>query len=145
MEQESINLLKLQKEKARIFFQKNKSIYCPFFRKKITLNANGIHHLSYSSRRERPKKEQLLKFNLLPLGIEIIIIKKAGTLQEYRKETLIQLGNKIVEYWGFVAICPSRKNPYAIIIKVILKRFGNGEITFWSVMPYKSIKYTPKK
>jgi hypothetical protein len=42
-----------------------------------------FHHLQFSARRERDKREQLLKFNLLPLALEII--RKSGTIQEYRK------------------------------------------------------------
>lgn len=50
---------------------------------KNTLNADGFHHLRYSDRQERSKEEQVLKFTLLPLGLQVL--KSAGTLQEYRK------------------------------------------------------------
>ncbi len=94
--------------------------------------------MQFSGRREREKKAQLLKFSLLPLALEII--SKAGTIQEYRSG-LRPVGKvsksngsvpmKNVEYWGLVAIVRENK----IKVRVILRRVGDGKITFWSVMP----------
>ena len=128
------------KTRAEQIFRENPLVYCPFLRENITLNSDGFHHLRFTSnRKERSKNEQMLKFSLLPLVIQII--KKAGTVQEYRK-TLCCIGKKskkdglahakMVEYWGFVAIV-GEKNP--IKIRVVLRRVGNGKIIFWSVMP----------
>src|SRR5206468_2243105 len=107
------------------------------------LNSDGFHHLQFSARRERNKREQLLKFSLLPLALEII--KKSGTVQEYRK-LLTPIGKpsvrsgaipmKEVEYWGLVAIVGENK----IKVRTVLRRIGDGNITFWSVMPYSKIK-----
>ena len=92
------------------------------------------------------KKEQILKFRLLPLAIKII--NKSGTLQEYRKN-LITIGKKgkdglrktkEVEYFGFIAIIGERK----IKIRVVLRRIGDGNIIFWSVMPYSKLKKVQK-
>jgi len=139
-------ILTRQGNKAKNIFNETKSIFCSFFDKKIILNSDGLHHLKYSSRKERPKQEQLLKLNLLPLGLKII--GRAGTVQEYRAN-LIKIGQpsglsrlystKKVEYWGFVAICHTKRKDYDIKIKVILKRIGNGNIHFWSLMPYGNI------
>ena len=132
------------KEKAEQIFQENPLVYCPYLQEQITLNSDGFHHLRYSARRERNKKEQMLKFSLMPLAIKVI--KKSGTIQEYRK-SLTQVGKKSekdglapmkpVEYWGFVAIVGERS---LIKIRVILRRIGDGKIIFWSVMP--AIKLT---
>ena len=137
-----------KKKKAREIFSAKKEIYSPYFQKNIILNSDGFHHLQFSARRERNKKEQLLKFNLLPLAFEII--KKSGTIQEYRK-TLISVGEKSkrdgftktkeAEYWGLVAIVGSK----LIKVKVILRRVGDGNITFWSVMPYSKIRNNSQK
>lgn len=126
------------KNKTKDIFIKNPSIQCPYFGQEVTLNSDGFHHLQFSSRRERDKNEQILKFNLVPLAIKII--RKTSTLQEYRKN-LIEDGNKsqrdgltplkLVEYWGFVAIVGEKH----IRVRVILRRTGNGKIIFWSVMP----------
>ncbi len=126
------------KEKAKQVFQKNSLVYCPFLNQSITLNSEGFHHLQFTSnRKERNKDEQMLKFSLLPLVIQVI--KKSGTIQEYRKE-LCRVGKKskkdgltltkMTEYWGFVAIVGDN----SIKIRVVLRRIGDGKIIFWSVM-----------
>jgi len=38
---------------------------------------------------------------------------------------------KEVEYWGFVAVIGARPDK----VRVILRRVGTGNISFWSVMP----------
>ena len=68
------------------------------------------------------------------------------TLQEYRKE-LVTIGKKskkdglrstkMVDYWGFIAIAGLSSQ---IKIKVVLRRIGDGNTIFWSVMPYAKLK-----
>lgn len=126
------------KERSRKIFEKNLLIHCPYFQQEISLNSDGFHHLQFSDRRERNKEEQILKFNLLPLAIKVI--KKSGTIQEFRKG-LYPIGKKSkrdgsvilknIEYWGFVAIIGNEP----IRIRIILRRVGDGKIIFWSVMP----------
>lgn len=137
-----------RKERARAIYSAQKTIRNPYFQKEITLNSDGFHHLQFSARRERNKREQLLKFSLLPLGLEII--KKSGTIQEYRR-LLTPIGKpstrngsvpmKDVEYWGLVAIAGEKK----IKMRTVLRRVGDGNITFWSVMPYSKIKNGQQK
>ncbi len=137
-----------RKEKAKAAYLKQAHIYSPYFKTDIILNSDGFHHLQFSARRERNKNEQALKFSLLPLALEII--RKSGTVQEYRK-ILAPIGKKSprdgsvkmkeVEYWGLVAIVGSKK----IKVKTILRRVGDGHTTFWSVMPYSKIKNGQQK
>ena len=131
-----------RREKAEALYNNQRNVYNPYFKSQVVFNSDGFHHLQFSARRERDKKEQLLKFSLLPLAIDVI--KKAGTIQEYRKG-LTAVGKKgkdgfalvkEAEYWGFIAIVGERK----IKIKVILRRVGNGNIIFWSVMPFSKLK-----
>ena len=126
------------KEKAQTIFTARREIRCPYFQQNIVLNSDGFHHLQFSAERERDKKEQLFKFRLLPLALEII--RKTGTIQEYRKG-LVAIGSryardgmvkmKQAEYWGLVAIVGENKK---VKIRTILRRVGDGNITFWSVM-----------
>jgi len=44
---------------------------------------------------------------------------------------------KETEYWGFIAIVGKAR----IKIRVVLRRVGNGNITFWSVMPDHKLKW----
>ena len=137
------NYFNERKEKARVVYLTQKEIYSPYFKSSIVLNSDGFHHLQFSGRHERNKREQLLKMSLLPLGLEII--KKSGTIQEYRK-ILTPIGKKSsrdgmvsmknVEYWGLVAIIGDNR----IKIRTILRQIGDGNITFWSVMFYSKIK-----
>lgn len=137
-----------RKEKAYKIFFEQKTIYNPYFGAGIVLSAEGFHHLKFSANRERSKQEQLLKFSLLPLGLNIIM--KSGTIQEYRR-LLTPIGKpspnngsipmKEVEYWGLVAIVGESK----IKIRTVLRRIGDGNITFWSVMPYSKIRQGRQK
>ena len=72
-----------KKQKALDVYTAQRTIYSPYFKKEVILNSNGFHHLQFSSRSERNKEEQVLKFTLLPLGLRII--HTATTLQEYTK------------------------------------------------------------
>jgi len=130
-----------KKEKAKALYSAQKPTYNPYLKCQVIFNSDGFHHLQFSARRERDKKEQLLKFSLLPLAIEII--KKAGTLQEYRKG-LIAYGKshgltrmKEAEYWGFIAIVGGQKN---VKIRTVLRRIGDGNVIFWSIMPFHKLR-----
>lgn len=137
-----------QREKAKAVFLAERAIYCPYFKSEVTLNADGFHHLQFSARRERTKREQLLKFRLLSLALDVI--RKAGTVQEYRR-MLTPIGKpsprdgsvpmKEVEYWGFVAIIGERP----IRIRTIVRRVGTGNLAFWSVMLHSKIKEGKQK
>jgi hypothetical protein len=124
------------RDRAKELFERNPSIRCPFFSMDVVLNGEGLHHLRYSAERERSKPEQMLKFRLVPLALEVI--RRSGTVQEYRRiwQPIGKAGAdglraaKEVEYWGFVAIIGARPDK----IRVILRRVGTGNITFWSVM-----------
>lgn len=124
---------------ADIFYKKIGKIVCPYFGHEIPFNSDGFHHLQFSADRERDKKEQMLKFSLLPSAP--MILKNSGTVQEHRKTMEAEeagryskRGRKMVEveYWGFVAIV-GKKDP--LRIKVIVRRVGTGQIHFWSIMP----------
>ena len=131
------------KERAHDLYSAQSSIRCPYFQTQVVLNSDGFHHLQFSARRERNKREQMLKFRLLPLALQVI--RSSGTVQEYRRllgpfgapsarDGSVRM--KEVEYWGFVAIIGEKR----IKIRTVLRRVGNGNIMFWSVMPYSKIK-----
>ena len=134
---------KIAKEKAHAVYTAERELWCPYFQTRVTLNSDGFHHLQFSARRERNKREQLFKFRLLPLALQII--RKSGTVQEYRR-LLTPVGKpsgrdgsvpmKTVEYWGLVAIVGQKQ----IKVRAVLRRVGTGNITFWSVMPYSKIR-----
>ncbi|MBU2540129.1 hypothetical protein KJ786_03145 [Patescibacteria group bacterium] len=138
----NIEYFNQKKEKARAIYYTQKTIYSPYFKSDIVLNSDGFHHLQFSARRERNKREQILKFSLLPLALKVI--RNSGTLQEIRrgfapigktgKDGLKKTKN--VEFWTFIAIIGDSN----IKIRVVLKRVGDGNIIFWSVMPDSNLK-----
>ncbi len=135
-------LFQRAKDKAYAIYTAERELWCHYFQTRIILNSDGFHHLQFSARRERNKREQLFKFRLMPLALQII--RKSGTIQEYRK-LLTPVGKpssrgsmpmKEVEYCGLVAVVGEKK----IKVRAVLRRVGTGNITFWSVMPYSKIK-----
>ena len=71
------------RKRTEEIFNAQKTIRNPYLDADVLFTSNGHHHLRYSARSERNKREQILKFSLFPLAIAII--KNSGTLQEYRK------------------------------------------------------------
>lgn len=126
--------------KARSIYPLQTILRCPYVGD-VTLTSEGFNHLQNKRNKEpRNVQEQILKLKLLPKAIDII--RKSGTLQEYRLQ-FEKFGNKRrdglsktkkVEYWGFHAIFGKEKNKKIV---VVLRRVGDGKITFWSVLPHK--------
>ncbi|HEY4507536.1 MAG TPA: hypothetical protein VJJ47_01495 [Candidatus Paceibacterota bacterium] len=130
---------KKDKAEAEKFYRQVGQVFCPYFGKPVVFNSDGFHHRQFSAGNERSKQEQLLKFSLLRAAPSII--KNSGTIQEHRK-TMEAVGAprfgsgwrpmKEVEHWGLIAITGENQS---IRVKVVLRRVGAGNITFWSVMP----------
>ncbi len=142
-----VNYKKLKKE-SQAFYSSVKSIYSPALKENISFTSEGFNHIVFKKERsEREKSSQKLRFKLLPLAKKLI--EKSTTYQEYEKKSSffdvkknkkISKELKIVEYWGIIAILESRK------IKVILRKIGNGNIHFWSVIPaWSTNKYRDTK
>ena len=129
---------KKRKSDAEKRYKKIKSVKCPYLNNEVIFNAKGFHHLQFSAGHERSKRAQLLKFHLFPLAVSVI--NNSGTVQEYRKE-LQPFGKKgkrdglrktkPVQFWAFVAIVTDQH----LKIRVVVRRVGDGNFTFWSVMP----------
>lgn len=141
MDQENVDKLNKQVCKARSFYSENKDVWCPYFSSRITLNSDGFNHLLHKPNRQpRNVNEQLLKLSLLSKAIDVI--RKSGTLQEYRYR-IESFGSPakdgfrktlMVQYWAFHAILGSDRK---IKIVVVLRKVGEGKLTFWSVLPHK--------
>lgn len=130
-------------ETSRELYDATPEILCPYFKSNITLTSDGFNHLLHKPNRQpRNIQEQRLKLKLLKSGLHIL--NNAGTVQEYRK-TLEKCGvprkdgfskTKQAEYWGFHDIVG--KEPM-ILIRVIVRKIGDGKLHFWSVMPIGKI------
>lgn len=144
MDTEEGKKLKQILEKAKILYEKQNEVFCPFFNQKITLNSDGFNHLQYKpNRTPRDVRVQVTKLTLLRHALSIL--PKCGTVQEYR-ESMEKVGKqgrdgfrkmKRVQYWGFIVILPGNARK----IKIIIKQVGDGKIIFWSVMPHDQKMY----
>jgi len=135
------------KAKAHEFYSANKKLHSKKFGE-VHLTSDGFMHLIYADRRLKKKrdwKNQLKRFNLLPL-IKIII-RDMPLYQEYSEglESVVIKDkkkrvktSKIVRYWGIVAIVSLKRK---IRLKIILRQVGNGNIHFWSIIPYWKISH----
>jgi hypothetical protein len=129
---------------TRDLYEKQESLYCPYFGTRIILNSDGFNHLQNKPNRQpRSVGEQIYKLALLKKALKII--PKCGTVQEYR-DRVEKIGKKgkdgfyktkRVQYWGFLAILENNTSK----IKIILKKIGDGNVVFWSVMPVQTKMY----
>jgi hypothetical protein len=122
---------------AQTVYASTKPRISPALREQVFFTSEGFNHIVFTgARRERERSSQIMRFKLLPRAIRLV--SHANTFQEY-EETLKefevkarkkrQRQSKPVRYWGIIAIFEGRK------IKVILRRIGNGQLHFWSVIP----------
>ena len=136
------------KEAARQLYSAQPLIHSPFFNGDIVLGPEGFRHLQVSARGDRTKEEQIQRFALLPLALQIL--KTATTLQRYRKrpgtlyaqgETRALKERKMVQWWCFTALFFSR----ALRVKVVVRKVGDGKLHFWSLMAEKIDKWGDPK
>src|SRR5947209_17170823 len=99
-----------KKEAARKAYTATPAIRSPYFDGEIVLGPEGFQHLQCSGRRARPLDEQVRRFILLPLGLQVL--RTATTVQDYRRALVpVDVFRKsagprtvaAVQWWGFVA------------------------------------------
>ena len=114
------------KKQAKELFVKTDFLYCPAIEKTVSVTQKGFKHILFKrGQQSRKRSSQLLRFELLPLAFKLIQL--TTTYHEYEHEVIEGSKNSI--YWGLIAILDDKK------IKVVLRKVGNGNIHFWSVMP----------
>lgn len=136
------------REDAHALYESTKPVVSPALNERVVFTAEGFNHIIFrTARRERERASQAMRFKLLPKAIRLI--SHANTFQEY-EETIKEFEvktrkhrerrSKPVRYWGIIAIFEGRK------IKVVLRRIGNGQLHFWSVVPaWTTNKYRDAK
>jgi hypothetical protein len=136
------------RDAAQEIYSQTKPLYSPALGEQIVFTAEGFNHILFKgSRSIRELPSQLMRFKLLPRAIRLIA--HANTFQEYEETTKQfvvkvrkkrETRTKIVRYWGIIAIFEDRK------IKVILRKIGEGQLQFWSIVPaWTTNKYRDAK
>lgn len=125
------------REDAQQLYNDFADVLCPALGISVSFSSHGFNHLIYrKGRSERDRASQIMRFKLLVRAYELIAL--TTTFQEYEdslKEFTVKKHkqkvetSKQVQYWGLIAIIDNRK------IKVILRKIGNGNLHFWSVIP----------
>lgn len=113
-------------------------VKCPYFNALIYFNAYGLEHLKFKERRvERLPQDQYMRFKLLYLAP--LILKRSGTVQGISRRQgfeSVRCNNKSAfvavnrVYYEFIAIVDE------VRVRLIVKRINDGELYFWSIIPY---------
>lgn len=88
--------------------------------------------------RARTVSEFVRKLTLLPFAPKVL--KIAQNIEKYKKEKIPKdrkqgALQKYVEYWAFVAHVGTKDKQK---IRVVVRRIGNGNMHFWSVMALRT-------
>lgn len=122
------------------------SVKCPYFKESVHFTAEGLAHLKYKYRdRDRQDEDQYMRFKLLHLAP--LVLKLSRTVQgmvvrkgfercrRNGKTLLIPAG---IIYYEFIAILDH------VRVRVIVKQINEGQLQFWSIIPYWSGKAVEK-
>ena len=110
-------------EKQIKFYKSIKPCFCPALKETVYFASEGLHHLLYKRRRPRKQIEQHYRVSLLPHVVSVITnaTKAIKSISEFNITTW-SLEHKI------------KKTFKKYVIKVILKKDGEGRLSFLSVM-----------
>ena len=140
-----------RREDAQQFYSGIRPIFSPALGSEVHFSADGFNHIIFkTANRERDRKSQITRFNMLSRAVKLIGI--STTYQEYeavmhefeirRNKRRIRISKSII-YWGIIAIIENRK------IKIIVRKTGyTGKLYFWSVIPawttnrYRDVKFS---
>ncbi|MEI7719761.1 MAG: hypothetical protein WCI89_00955 [bacterium] len=126
------------KEKGEALYKTIGDIYCPYFKEKISFNAQGLEHLKFIRREKtRLEKDQYMRFKLIHLAPEVLQLSYTvqGVLETKKFERIRMQGRtdtilKSVSYFEFIAVLKRNR------VRVIVKQIENGQKFFWSIIPF---------
>ena len=136
------------RQDSHVWYKNQSPVNSPALNQLVYFTAEAFEHTKYKrARAERDKPSQIMRLKMLPRAFRLIEL--STTIQEYeeivkvvsvkrRKKRVHQ--SKQIQYWGLIAIIENRK------IKVILRKIGNGQLQFWSIIPaWTTNKYRDTK
>ncbi|MFA6273594.1 MAG: hypothetical protein WC662_00335 [Candidatus Paceibacterota bacterium] len=136
---EEYNKIREEAQKRYSTFQK---VFCPALGQHVHFTSNGFNHLIYkSAKKERDKKTQILRFDMLEKAK--FILENSTMFQEFEENMEYRRVNRhgkyvavnlVVRSWGFIAMVEKFR------VKVVATQIGNSKIEFFSVIPAWFIK-----
>ena len=130
------------REEAQKLYSTFSKVFCPALGQHIHFTSNGFNHLIYkSSKKERDKRTQILRFDMLEKAK--FILEHSTTFQEFEENMEYRRVNRhgkyininlLVKSWGFVAVVEKFR------VRVVVTQVGNSKIEFLSVIPAWFIK-----
>ena len=110
--------------KTRIKYDSIGRIWCPVLGAYVHFTSEGRIHLIYKgNRKKRPVREQYYKLNLFPLVVPAI--KQSNNIKSLRTDP-----SGKIQYYAITSKV-GKKN---LKIRVIIKRTGDGQFNYHSVM-----------
>ena len=133
--------------KGEEFYKGLEPITCPYLRKEVHFNAQGLEHLKFKRRgHARDRQDQYMRFRLLHLAPEVLKltrtvqgISNTKHFERIRVHSRTDVVLKSVTYYEFVAVLGSAR------VKVIVKEVEDSEPVFWSLIPFWGIETSTKK
>jgi hypothetical protein len=105
-------------------------VYSPILNSYVYFTSEGYHHLIYKgNRKKRNVNEQCYKLELF--GLVIPVLKNCEEIMKWRFSGEAGTGQDIQHY---ALVHPAGKKP--VPIRVIIKRTGDGQFNFHSVMKH---------
>jgi len=126
-------------------YKKFSPIFCKILNTTVYFNSRGFNHLRFNTNNSpRNRKEVLYKLNLLPYVRQVI--QKAMHAHHLQRRSPIGGRKKspIKEIAYYALEHPCVVHNKKCVVKVIIRKIGDGKVHFWSVMHYKAPK-NPKK
>ena len=122
-------------------------VYCPYFKEKISFNSYGLEHLKFKRHGyARNQQDQYMRFKIFNLAYEILSTTKTVQgifhTQQFEK---IKVNSRVdsiltpVSFYEFLAVIDNRR------AKAIVKRVNNGQLFFWSIIPFWGINSLTKE
>ena len=123
-------------EQQKQLYKNIKPCYCKAVRAMVYFNSEGLRHLLYDKHRPRNFKEKHYPISLINYLHEVVTKANAATQQVF--------ANPPCQIWilEWVEVEDIKGAKYKI--KVVIRKLGNGNFHFWSVMQKRNKKNTTK-
>ena len=136
----NINLENFEEVRVRgeSTYKSFEEVYCPYFKEKVSFNAQGLEHLKFKQRgKARLEQDQYMRFKLLHLAPEVIKISSSlqGIWNTQKFEMIKQNSKwknvlKSITYYEFIAVINKNR------VKIVVKQIESGKKIFWSIIPF---------